>query len=60
MTKASPSTTSTAIATDDNSAEPEPERAACAPDDYLALPWPVTDADEGRRLRREMVLRALI
>jgi hypothetical protein len=55
--------TSTAVATANSKPEPEPEpepepdRAA---DDWLPLPWPVADADEGRMLRREMALRALI
>jgi hypothetical protein len=51
------STASTAIATTRSGAEGEPDWAA---DDWLALPWPVADANERRRLRREMVLRALI
>jgi hypothetical protein len=60
--------TSTAIATAASNPEPqpepepeaEPEEPDRAADDWLALPWPVADADERRRLRREMVLRALI
>jgi hypothetical protein len=51
--------TSTAIATANSNPEPEPEPDRAA-DDWLALPWPVADADERRRLRREIVLRALI
>jgi hypothetical protein len=47
----------TPIATADKSPERELDQAA---DDWLAVPWPVADADEQRRLRREMVLRALI
>jgi hypothetical protein len=56
-TASATSAASTAIATADNVPERLPYRAA---DDWLALPWPVADEDERRRLRREMVLRALI
>ncbi|MGN6795262.1 MAG: hypothetical protein ACTHJW_22975 [Streptosporangiaceae bacterium] len=50
--------------------EPAPDRQpACgrgghvgagSTDKWLAIPWPVTDGDEQRKLMREMVLRALI
>ena len=46
-----------ALATSDSSPEPEQGLAA---DHWLALPWPVANADERRKLKREMVLRALI
>jgi hypothetical protein len=29
-------------------------------DEWSAIPWPVADGDEQRRLMREMMLRALI
>ena len=59
--------TGTAIVTAEESDEREREAPSAgglggteSPDGWLAIPWPVADGDERRKLMRDMVLRALI